>query len=325
MLRRQEQKMLEWFKSIVLYLFSFIFPEKSTVILNDLKLRIVKQIGEGGFSFVYLVQTDRTPTAEAAEAGQAIAEYLALKKILIQVEDHEQAFRREFGNYRKVGAHKNVLRLIDGGIVDGSNGVRAGYLLFPYYKSGTVQDKMDQLHISKLTKPFPELLKLAKGICAGVQAFHSVKPEPLAFRDLKPANVLIDDRGEAVLMDLGSVDVARRNIQDRKEAMALQEYCAETCSAPFRPAELFEISTGSVIDERTDIWSFGCLLYAMAFYDLPFDGTATSATSGKFTIPSSSAYPEQFHNLIRSLLKVSLNDRPSIYAVAKSLDQIALE
>jgi serine/threonine kinase 16 len=60
------------------------------------------------------------------------------------------------------------------------------------------------------------LRQLFLDTCSGLKAFHSHVP-PFAFRDLKPANIIIDDQGRGCLIDLGSVSVARLNITDRKE------------------------------------------------------------------------------------------------------------
>ena len=78
----------------------------------------------------------------------------------------------------------------------------------------------------------------------------------MAFRDLKPANVLIGDNNDAVLMDLGSVTNARIKLESRKDALALYDYCAETVTAPFRPPELYDPPSIGQVDESSDIWYF---------------------------------------------------------------------
>jgi serine/threonine kinase 16 len=71
---------------------------------------------------------------------------------------------------------------------------------------------------------------------------------------MKPANILLDAQGEAVLMDLGSVTEARLQLKSRREAISLQDLCAETVTAPFRPPELFDPPSHGLIDESTDVW-----------------------------------------------------------------------
>ena len=70
----------------------------------------------------------------------------------------------------------------------------------------------------------------------------------------QPANVLLGDHNNAVLMDLGSVTLARLQIKSRREAVALQELCAETVTAPFRAPELFDPASDTLITEAVDIW-----------------------------------------------------------------------
>ena len=134
---------------------------------------------------------------------------------------------------------------------------------------------------------------------------HTYDP-PYAHNDMKPGNVLLTFRRNrppvAVIMDFGSARPARREIQNRKEAMALQvlhiealyvlnnlmfqndwlainwlamtgvlmlhvflmqEWASQSCTAPYRAPELWDTPTDTVLDERTDIWALGCTLYAL--------------------------------------------------------------
>jgi serine/threonine protein kinase len=56
-------------------------------------------------------------------------------------------------------------------------------------------------------------------------------------------------------------------------------------TAPFRPPELFQVASDAVLDERSDIFSLGCTLYACLFRVPPFDGSATAALSGRYLVP----------------------------------------
>lgn len=54
---------------------------------------------------------------------------------------------------------------------------------------------------------------------------------------------------------------------------------------PKRAPELFNVPSECQIDERTDVWSLGCCLYAMAYGNSPCDGSALSAMSGRIRFP----------------------------------------
>jgi serine/threonine kinase 16 len=71
---------------------------------------------------------------------------------------------------------------------------------------------------------------------------------------LKPANILLNVDHEPVLSDLGSVAPARVKLSSRKDALAFQELCAQTVTAPFRAPEMFDPPSNGTIDEKTDVW-----------------------------------------------------------------------
>lgn len=91
-------------------------------------------------------------------------------------------------------------------------------------------------------------------------------------RDVKPHNVLLRHKSpnslplshhsqyEAVLMDFGSCQLGRVNIDSRLQAMAVQEEAEQLCTAAYRAPELFDVSSDCIVDEAVDVWSIGCLL-----------------------------------------------------------------
>ncbi|KAI9356788.1 kinase-like domain-containing protein [Zopfochytrium polystomum] len=302
------------------------FRPAQVVRIGSRAFTVVRPLGEGGFSYVYLVR-ETTP-------GRSSSTPLALKRVRIQLPEHEARLRAEIAAHAAVNS-PHVIRLLDsavvrnpprlGGVATGVGGGGGGpqlhaegLLLLPYMQAGTVQDLIDRTP-ARMFLELPRILRISLDVCAGLRAFHTRDP-PLAFRDLKPANILLDDDGRAVLMDLGSVAPARVRIASRREAVALQELCAETVTAPFRAPELFDPPSDLVLDERSDVWALGCTVFAMAYRTSPFDGSMTAAVSGQVVFPTrTDPYGPAFRNLIRSVLVPDIKSRPTLDAVADKL------
>ncbi|KIM33499.1 hypothetical protein M408DRAFT_155596 [Serendipita vermifera MAFF 305830] len=154
---------------------------------------------------------------------------------------------------------------------------------------------------------------------------------PYAHRDIKPANVMLSDDGHPVLMDFGSTIVARVNIQTRSQALTQQDLAAEQSTMTFRAPELFDVKTGTTLDEKVDIWSLGCTLYALAYNRSPFEAAeqaggsvAMAAMSGQYRHPAAAAgaYSQGLRDLIDACMVVDPATRPDIHAVIKQADSV---
>eukprot|EP01103_Thecamoeba_quadrilineata_P011461 TRINITY_DN2740_c0_g1_i3.p1 TRINITY_DN2740_c0_g1~~TRINITY_DN2740_c0_g1_i3.p1 ORF type:complete len:204 (-),score=29.41 TRINITY_DN2740_c0_g1_i3:95-706(-) len=191
--------------------------------------------------------------------------------------------------------------------------MRIVYLLLDYHP-GTLQSWINTAETPISQK---EVMEVFKGVCEGINFLHLKNPA-LVHRDLKPDNVLISDDRRPVLVDLGSVAEARVTISSRTDALRLQEHCDLTCSPLYRAPELFEVETGSVIDERTDVWSLGCLLYYMVFSKSPFDHVVETGGSVKLAALSGQVhYPptrfsEELVNFIKKMIEPVQFARPFV-------------
>lgn len=295
---------------------------REVVHINNCKYKVLDRLGEGGFSNVDLVQNEHTKKK------------YALKRVKCHSKEDEKIAMKEIEIHRKIH-HINVIELLDSDIKGQAdiviNAVSEVYMLLPYYRRGTLQHHLDLKGIRKDHWNEHELLTMFLGICEGVRAFHEATPEPLAHRDLKTANICLEDDMTPVIMDLGSATEARVKICGVQDAQKLQELASERCSMPYKAPELFNVESYCMVDERTDIWSLGCILYAMCFFKSPFDiiyergdSVALAVISGNITFPEEGPYDGAIHDLIAFMLKLNPMERPYIYSVIeKTVDLLA--
>src|SRR5438067_1261743 len=200
------------------------------------RYRILRELGSGGMGVVY--------QAWDAELGVAVA----LKVIRPEVSadpfaarEVERRFKRELLLARQV-THKHVVRIHDLGEVDGIK-----YLTMPFVEGRDLAHVLhDRGHL-----PVAEVVRLAQQIAAGLQAAHDAG---VVHRDLKPENVMIDQDGNALIMDFGisrSVSAGPATMTMAGAVLGTLEYMAP------------EQARGGAIDHRVDIYAFGLMLYDM--------------------------------------------------------------
>ena len=282
--------------------------------------RVVRQIAEGGFSTVDLVENTRT------------GKKFAMKKITCHsIEDQNLAIK-EVEITRNLD-HPNIVKVVGSsttGTVDiVHNTTSEVAIVFPLYTRGSLHDELERRSLTSSPLPQTVLLPIFSSICSAVRELHHSSP-PLAHRDIKPHNILLDKDMTPVLMDFGSSTPAQVTISNLKEAQYMQDTAAERSSMCYRPPELFQVSSSCSLDERTDIWSLGCLLYAMMFYQSPFDSVyergdsvALAVQGGIKKFPSSSAqYSQDLLQLVREMTNQDLTFRPRIDSVLEKVEQI---
>ncbi|WOK95217.1 putative serine/threonine-protein kinase [Canna indica] len=317
--------------------------------INQNRFRVVRQLGEGGFAFVYLVKE------VVADGGGSLASkkfidsshvsddgIYAMKKVIIQSEEQLELVKQEI-SVSTLFSHPNLLPLLDHGIIpvkDTKDGTRSheAYLLFPVHLDGTLLDLSKDMQSKKEFFSTTVVLQIFRQLCAGLKHMHSFDPS-YAHNDVKPGNVLITQRkGQpplAILMDFGSARPSRKEIRSRSEALQLQEWASEHCSALFRAPELWDCPSHIDIDERTDIWSLGCTLYAIMYGVSPFE-YALGESGGSLQLavmnaqlkwPSgpSPPYPEPLHQFVVWMLQPHPAVRPNIDDIIFHVDKLILK
>jgi len=220
-----------------------------------LHYEIIRKIGSGGMGDVYL--------ARDTKLGRDVAIKVLPERVAQDPERHKR-FEREA---RSVAAlnHPNVVTIHSVEEADGHV-----FLTMELVEGNELGDG-----IPRGGFPLIRFLELATAIAEGVGAAHKAG---ITHRDLKPANIKLTPDGRVKILDFGLAkltDVSR--VDDRTMSM-LQSETAEgkilgtvTYMSP-------EQAQGLPVDQRSDIFSLGIVLYQMATGDLPFQGTTSIST-----------------------------------------------
>ncbi|KAM9735968.1 serine/threonine-protein kinase 16 isoform 1-T2 [Dama dama] len=223
---------------------------RGTVTIDHKRYLFIHKLGEGGFSFVDLV--------EGLHDGQ----FYALKRILCHEQQDREEAQREADMHR-LFHHPNILRLVAYCLRERGTKHEA-WLLLPFFKRGTLWNEIEKLKDKGNFLTEEQIIRLLLGICRGLEAIHA---KGYAHRDLKPTNILLGDEGQPVLMDLGSMNQACIHVEGSRQALALQDWAAQRCTISYRAPELFSVQSHCVIDERTDVWAFFSLATAANLND----------------------------------------------------------
>ncbi|XP_020110380.1 probable serine/threonine-protein kinase DDB_G0291350 [Ananas comosus] len=325
--------------------------------INEDRFRILKQLGEGESASLYIVKEIATAAGEddggggGGIAGKRRRHHhphhtpshgdgtYAMKKILIQSPEQLELVKEEI-HVSSLFNHPNLLPLLDHSIIavkgqQGGSWNYEAYVLFPVYLDGTMLDNAIAMHSRDEFFPTYTVLQIFRQLCSGLKHMHSFDP-PYAHNDVKPGNILITHtKGQpplAILTDFGSARPARKQIRSRSEALELQEWAAEHCSAPFRAPELWDCPSHADIDERTDIWSLGCTLYTIMYGMSPFEyaigesgGSLQLAISNgeiKWPVGPETPYPDSLRLFIIWMLQPQPAMRPYIEDVIFHLDKL---
>ncbi|VDK86284.1 unnamed protein product [Litomosoides sigmodontis] len=276
--------------------------------------RILKLLAKGGFSQLFLIEDCKT------------GHKWALKRIDCHSKTDVERVRNEIDVQQRFGMHPNILSLKCFTKDEIPHGLRFS-LVFTFYKQGSLQHELTSRRSCCDYIREERVIRLFLQIVSAVKLMHSSSPS-IAHRDIKPANVLLTDDDNAILMDFGSCFTCPIIINDGKDSRMQLDEAGELCSMPYRAPELFVCEVGSIIDQSVDIWSLGCLLFALCFFRSPFDdiyergdSIALAVQSGKLTYIESHPYSQKILDAIRAMIAVDPKDRPSITSICELLQE----
>jgi len=212
------------------------------------RYEVIEKLGEGEMGIIYRVEDKK------------IKEEVALKIIRQEIAADRRTIER-FSNELKIArkiVHKNVGRMYDLNEEEGTHFITMEYVPGKDLKS-----------LIRMTKQMSvgTAIRIAKQICQGLAEAHRMGT---MHRDLKPNNIIIDKQGTARIMDFG---VARslkiRGVTGPEVIIGTPEYMSP------------EQAEKNDIDQRSDIYSLGVILYEMTTGQVPFQGDTPLSIAAK--------------------------------------------
>ena len=152
-----------------------------------------------------------------------------------------------------------------------------------------------------------EALRLARQVADALEAAHD---RGIVHRDLKPANIKVTSDGTAKVLDFGLAKLVAHDSDDSESATVTGTHAGLILGTPRYMSP--EQARGHAVDKRTDIWSFGCVLYEMLTGRRTFPGdTLSDSIAATLTLdPDWRLLPEATPASIRTLLQRCLEKDP---------------
>ncbi|CZR66236.1 related to serine/threonine kinase ARK1 [Phialocephala subalpina] len=285
------------------------FAPGTKIQVGSQKVIIQKYFSEGGFAHVYLVKMPKPID------GTDIA---VLKRVAVPDKEHLANMRTEVETMKKLKGHRPIVTYYDSHASQLKGGGYEVFLLMEFCNGGGLIDFMNTRLQNRLTEP--EILKIFSDVAEGVACMHYLKP-PLLHRDLKVENVLITSTSHSrrfKLCDFGSTAPPRPAATTAAECRLIEDDVQKHTTLQYRSPEMVDVYRKLPIDEKSDIWALGVLLYKLCYYTTPFEAQGQLAIlNASFKFPSYPPFSDPLKKLIASMLKEKPTSRPNIYQVLR--------
>ncbi len=250
--------------------------------------RIEQELGRGGAGVVYLAHDTKLDRS------------VAIKSLPPEVKDNPKALSRFSREARVLASlnHPNIATIHE--VLEEADGL--SYLILEYVPGQTLAERIAGTRLKQ-----QEALSIAQQIAEAVAAAHE---HDVIHRDLKPGNIKITPEGKVKVLDFGLAKALGGETIDQQSTVTEPGRIIGT------PAYMSpEQARGQATDKRSDIWSFGCVLYEMLTGKVPFEGETVSDTLAGIlerepdwhALPQ--ATPANIRSLLRHCLKKDLRQR----------------
>jgi serine/threonine-protein kinase len=258
--------------------------------LFDGRYRVMRKLGAGGMADVYL--------AEDEELGRRVA-----IKILNDRHANDESFVERFRREAKNAAglsHPNIVSIYDRGEAEGT------YYIAMEYLDGR---SLKELLIARGPMPIADAIHHTRQILNALRFAHK---KGVVHRDIKPHNVMVDGDGRLKVTDFG---IARAGASQMTEAGAI------VGTAQYLSPEQ---ARGAAVDQRSDLYSIGVVLYEMLTGSVPFTGESPVEIAMKHLSdtprPPSAIRPEIPPDLDMVVLRALAKNPDDRFQTAEEMD-----
>ncbi len=302
-LRREVETLLTSFENADSFMENAAIGEVAEIFVgeeNILKIgecfnqyEIIRQIGVGGMGEVYLANDKKLDRQVAVKI---------LNKKFSRDESNLSRFIREAKAVSALN-HPNILVIHE--IVEAVN---ANFIVSEFIEGKTLREMLKE-------KPLPlaKILDIAIQISNALQAAHSAK---IVHRDIKPENVIVRPDGFVKILDFGLAKLIEQKPFGLEASTVKQNETAKGVILGTVNYMSPEQAKAEKVDERTDIFSFGVMLYEMMAGRTPFAGGSVSETFANLinTEPQpllryAEGVPDELQRIVSKMLKKNKDER----------------